>query len=114
MATRVGREQFLSESPAGRLSRIASGFAEIAAGVTRRVPDAQVTDAIETTRARCEWAATEPASVEAASLLPNLKTALETWQRVWPRLGRQREFRQAVAREAGLWSRHLEALTRQL
>lgn len=36
-----------------------------------------------------------------------LRTVLETWQQVWPRLGRQPEFRGAVVREARRWAEQL-------
>ena len=95
-----------------QLSRIASNFAEIASCVTKGAPAAKVTDVLEQTRALCERAVVGDDAADITSLLPNLRTALETWQQVWPRLGKQKEFRQAVAREADLWSRRLEALVK--
>jgi hypothetical protein len=46
-------------------------------------------------------------SQERRALLAHVQTAAQTWREVWPRLGGQREFRHAVAREARLWSKRL-------
>jgi len=60
----------------------------------------------------CEPANADGATEELASLLPKLRTTFQAWREVWPRMGSRREFRQAVAREAGLWSRRLTALAK--
>ena len=96
-----------------QLRRIASSFAQIASCVSQRASTAKLTAVLEETQQLCERGTAGPSSDEVKTLLPNLQTALETWQEVWPRLGQQGEFRQAVVREATLWSRRLEALSRQ-
>ena len=100
----------MSEPTPRRLERIAAQFARIAACVEERRDDAELADTLRETRALCEWAAQPPSA--SAELFTNLTTALETWRTVWPRLGRQPEFRQAVAREAGRWARHVAALAK--
>ena len=74
-----------------------------------REPETVLTAMLEETRSLCEWAVSE-SSGELQSLLTNLQQPLTTWQQVWPRLGAQEEFRLAVAREADLWSRRLDAM----
>ncbi len=44
---------------------------------------------------------------QSADELHRLGTGLETWRQVWPRMGGQRDFRMAVAREARLWAKRL-------
>ena len=66
----------------------------------------------EETRALCEQAAGRAGSGALNALLANVSTALRTWQDVWPRLGTQRDFRVAVAREARLWAKRLSERTR--
>lgn len=51
---------------------------------------------------------------EAKELLPNLVTALQTWRTVWQHLGRQQDFRLAVAREARQWSTRIGELAQRL
>ena len=94
-----------------RLAQIAEGFTSIASCVEHRKPDAALMKALEETRTLCAWVAPE-SSGTIRTLLTNVQTALSTWQQVWPRMGSQREFRQAVAREANLWSRRLQALVK--
>lgn len=103
----------MSDTDSHRLERIAEEFGRIAAAIEARQPDTVVADALNTTHALCAAAASGARSAEARELLTNVQTALETWRTVWPRLGAQREFRQAVAREADLWSRRLQALAQQ-
>jgi len=93
--------------------RVAESFAHLAAGLAGREPDADLLERFQRTESLCKRAVAENAPAELNSLLPKLQAALQTWQEVWPRLGTQREFRQAVAREADLWSRRLTALAKQ-
>jgi len=85
-------------------------FQRIAKAVEQRQPDLTVTEAIKAAQALCAEAALAERRPTTRILLTNVQTALETWQTVWPRLGAQKEFRQAVAREAHLWSRKLGEL----
>ena len=114
MADRDARKQFLRDPPERRLRRIAVNVAQIASCVTQRTSAAKLMAVLKETQTFCEWAVAGKSTAEVTSLLPQLKTALSTWQQVWPRLGAQGEFRQAVAREAGLWSRRLEALAKHV
>ena len=97
------REQSLRDP----LGQVVAGCSAIAACVEERRPEAVLRERFEETRARCEQAAAGERAEDAQRLLTNVKTALETWQRVWPRLGHDREFRLAVAREARLWAKRL-------
>ncbi len=40
-------------------------------------------------------------------LLEDLQVRVSTWLEVWPRLGKDIDFRNAVAREARIWSKKL-------
>ena len=86
---------------------IAARFAQLASAVEAGRPEAVVTALLEEAEASCRRGAQESRG-ETASLLANLTQALKTWREVYPRMGRQREFRLAVCREAGMWSRRLE------
>ena len=106
-------DPFLRDSPTQQLSRIAAGFARIVSCLTQPASPDEVTAVLAETQTLCERAADVPHEAEVRNLLPNLKTAVMTWRQVWPRLGEQREFRQAVLREAGLWARRLDAMARR-
>ena len=81
---------------------LAAELAVIATHLDAAQPDAHLIKLLE--RARCSSQEAAAAAPSMASLLANLAMALQTWQEVWPRLGSQREFRLAVAREARLWA----------
>ena len=112
MAERVASKPSLPEGPAHALAQLAERFGAIATCVDGRRGDAAVSTAIEEAAACCQ-AATEGRGDEVRALLTNLTTALQTWREVWPRMGKQSEFRLAVAREAGLWSKRLQEHARQ-
>ena len=85
-----------------QVTRLAAQLAAIASHLSATHPDAQLLDLLEHARRSSEAAAAHAPAL--AGLLANLTMALQTWRDVWPRLGAQREFRLAVAREARLWS----------
>ena len=87
--------------------RLEAQFQRIADAIEQRASDRLVTETLETARALCAETAAQTSDAAARTLFTNVRTALETWHTVWPRLGAQKEFRQAVAREAGLWARKL-------
>ena len=97
----------MRESNEQRLSDIAASFARIASCIHEDQPDSVLRAACEETETLCTAAAPESPG-EVGPLLINVTTALQTWRQVWPRLGQQREFRLAVAREAALWSKRLQ------
>ena len=87
--------------------RLEAQFQRIADAIEQRQPNQLVTEAFRAAQALCAEVTVHEPDAAARTLLTNVQTALETWQAVWPRLGAQQEFRQAVAREAGLWARKL-------
>ncbi len=86
---------------------VVSRIAAIATCVEARQPDATVMEVFAQARASCEEAAAQEVSADLKLQLAHLRTVLETWQQVWPRLATQDEFRLALAREARLWSQRL-------
>lgn len=97
-------------SAADDLQRLSSQFAAIAAAIDGHGTDAAVTEALHTTRTATRTMAQSRAPAGVTSLAANLSTALDAWESVWPRLGQRAEFRQAVIREATMWSKRLAAL----
>ena len=82
-------------------------FQRIADAIEQHQSDRLVTETFETARTLCAETAAHTSDAAARTLFTNVQTALDTWQAVWPRLGAQKEFRHAVAREAALWARKL-------
>lgn len=111
MAGEAAREQFLREAPSEQAARVAASFARIAAGIEQQAPVHTVGTLLEETETFCEWASISSQG-DTAALFGNLKQALATWRQVWPRMGSQQEFRQAVAREAAMWSKRLQGSSR--
>ena len=85
------------------VDQLAAHFAAIASCIEECCPEATLQGLMDQAKAFCEM----PGSPELKPLLSHLSTVLQTWQDVWPRLGGQREFRAAVAREARRWSQQL-------
>lgn len=85
-------------------------FKRIADAIEQRQPDSHVVEALTAAHALCVTAAAHAQTAQIRTVLTNVQTALDTWRTVWPRLGTRTEFRQAVAREAGLWARKLGEL----
>ncbi len=93
---------------ASQAARAAAGIEEIASAIDGRRPDAVLIELLGAANALCERAAATQ-TAEGKVALTTLATALQTWQQVWPRLGREQDFRLAVAREARLWAKRLGA-----
>lgn len=73
--------------------------------------DAATVAALATARQLCvEQAASQAKATRA--LLDDMAQRLQVWHDVWPRLGKDAGFRQAVAREARLWATKLPSGTR--
>lgn len=89
------------------VTSIAASFAEIAAQIEGQAQDAALRASFTQAQVLCQQAADHAPSAELKQLLTNVQAALTTWHQVWPRLGTQRDFRLAVAREARLWSKKL-------
>ena len=106
------RDAWLREPVAARLDRLSADFAAIASWIAERRPEAALSTMFTDTETRCRWTA-DTSAEPVRSLLINLTQPLQTWRQVWSRLGEQPEFRQAVIREAELWSRRLHALKRE-
>jgi len=56
-------------------------------------------------QALCDEVIAREPQAEANAVAGNVQLAVRTWQQVWPRLGTQEPFRQAVMREARMWSK---------
>ena len=79
----------------------------LAAGIESRQPTATLIGMLEQTQALCEIGASAASTPTLKQILSQVETATQTWQQVWSRLGVDREFRLAVAREARLWAKRL-------
>ena len=88
-----------------RWEQIAANFATMATLLEEQRPATLLTEIFVRTQALCEGAVAQESRANAKTLADNVQSALRTWQQVWPRLGSQPPFRQAVAREARLWSK---------
>ena len=93
----------------GDMAHLADEFGRLAASIEGRQSADAIIEIVRATQAACATAS-RTLSGDVGALLTNVQTALETWATVWPRLGSQPEFRQAVTREARLWANKLHAL----
>ena len=94
------------------VQELAGRFAAIAVCIEGGEPSERLLTLLREAQAACEQAADAAPQGELKDWLVNLRAATETWQQVWPRLGAQRDFRLAVAREARLWSKRFSAVER--
>ena len=91
------------------VTRVVTQMTEIASGIEGDLSDAALTELFGAARTSCERAAATQ-TAETRMALTNVATALQTWEQVWLRLGREQDFRLAVAREARLWSKRIAVL----
>jgi len=91
------------------MTSIAAAFADIAEQIDGRAQEETLREVFARTQTLCQEAVARASSADMRQLLGNVQAALARWHEVWPRLGGQRDFRSAVAREARLWSRKFSA-----
>ena len=89
------------------LHKLTERLAVLAAFIQDPGTEAAVTEALGHARTACREVTGAALSGRQQQLLSTVSQALETWEHAWPRLGADREFRHAVAREAQLWSTRL-------
>ena len=117
MADHSGREQLLRDDSAKRVADVAGACERLATSITEHKSEAQILDILRQVESLCKTVASEMGpDQEIRTTLLNLRTALDAWHKVWPRLSHDRQtgpsFRAAVVRECGLWSRQLRALAK--
>ena len=98
-------------TPASQLAQAAEACERIASTVGARGAEAQVLEILRHAESACA-ASGDGHDPQCRAALAQLATALETWRTVWPRLGKDPEFRAAVVRECGTWARRLHALAK--
>ena len=87
--------------------QVPAQLAALASGIEARQPNPTIMGLIEQAQASCQAAAETTRADVLKQILAQVETATQTWQQVWPRLGGDREFCLAVAREARLWAKRL-------
>lgn len=90
------------------LLRVAEAFTAVGGAIDRQDHPA-VAGLLQQAHQACEQAGAQAVG-DTKAYLVNVQMALQTWQHVWPRLGDQPEFRQAIGREARLWAKRLTEL----
>ena len=94
------------------LERLMTDLVNLSTAIQQHRPAEIIAELLTSTIGSCERAAEEAGGGAVKQrLLADVKPALETWQRVWPRLGTDHDFSLAVAREARLWSGRLGELS---
>jgi len=107
MKTLAEREaRYQHEAPAAQLGHLASNLSRIAWLSDRPQEQQTLLQVLRESEYFAEWTAAHW-SFEVQEMLLQVQVRLAMWRRVWPRLGSQREFCQAVAREAQQWSKRL-------
>ena len=79
----------------------------LASGIEVHRPNAMILEALERACSSCHEAVETGRAGALTQILAQVETATTTWQQVWPRVGGDREFQLAVAREARLWAKRL-------
>lgn len=86
------------------MKAVADAFAAVADGVESNEPLEELRPRFHKARAACREASAS-AVTDLRHMLNNVQQALVAWEDVWPRLGSQAPFRQAVIREARAWAK---------
>ena len=101
----MGRAAHAAPTPSA--SEMSKAFAAIASCVESGGSTSEVMARLRAAWSQCDRDAAALPDGDTKRRLANVQQALETWRRVWLRLGAQREFRAAVAREARFWAKTL-------
>ena len=97
----------MSAMPADVWAQASAHLNALADGIESRQPDATILRALGQAHACCRDGQAAVRAGAATQYLRQAATAADAWQQVWSRLGADREFRLAVAREARLWAKRL-------
>ena len=89
------------------MERLVAQLEALGSAVEAQQSHERIDALLHQTEAVCRNAEGLETREEPRRLLAQLRPALQTWRDVWPRLGAQREFRLAIAREAHGWSKRL-------
>ena len=92
------------------VTRLTTQLGSITAAIEGGKSDTAITALLTELQRTCEEWTVQPSSASAKQWVSNLQTVIQTWKEIWPRMGGQREFRLAVARETRLWSQRLPTL----
>ncbi len=97
----------------GTLASLISSCEQIASCIQTRESEAVIAEVLGQTMKACQSANTHQQTAEIKTIVSQLDVAVGTWKKVWPHLGHQEEFRNAVAREAKSWAKRLVPLAKE-
>ncbi|MBI2174259.1 MAG: hypothetical protein HYU33_03595 [Candidatus Omnitrophica bacterium] len=83
----------------------------VASAIECSEPEARFVKRLDAVLAGCGEALSDSRPGPLHDFLTQVSAAVSTWQKVWPRLGKDAQFRQAVSREAVGWAKRLSAVS---
>ena len=104
------KEEYLQDSLEKQIGNLASDFLRLEEAC--RHPKDAVNDLLQEIEYCIGWSVGTAGPVKTKGILEDLQTRVATWRLVWPRLGKDPQFRNAVAREAHAWSQKLLKLVK--
>jgi len=105
------KERYLRDPVERRIGNLASDFARLEWVCNHPKESDTLSDLLRQMKHITEWVA-EGASLNIQETMADIQPRLSMWGLIWPRLGHQLQFRNAVAREAHAWSNQLLKLAK--
>ena len=100
------KERYLRDPFEKRLGNLASDFSRLEWACSHPKESDMLSDLLRQMKHITEWIAQDaPLSIQ--EVMADIQPRLSMWSLIWPRLGAQPQFRNAVARESLAWSHKL-------
>ena len=106
------KERYLQNPFEKQIGNLASDFSRLEEACGSQKTPANCNDLLQEIEYCIGWSMGAEGSIKTKEILADLQMRVATWRLVWPRLGKQPEFRNAVAREAHAWAQKLLKLAK--
>ena len=101
------KERYLQDPLKTRIGNLASDFSRLEWLCTHPKESAGCEELFRQMKYFTEWIAEDKTPLDLQETMADIQIRVAMWERVWPRLGKESAFRNAVAREAHAWSNKL-------
>ena len=101
------RDRYLRDPFERQIGNLASDFSRLEWLCNHSEDPINCDDLLREIEYFTEWSVEGEGPLQTKETLVDLQVRVAMWRRIWPRLGSQSQFRNAVAREAHAWSQKL-------
>ena len=109
----ASKARFLKDPLERRIGNLASDFSRLEWLCTHPNESSGLGNLFREMKHFTEWVA-QDAPLDVQETMGDLQVRVAMWDQIWPRLGKTKPFRNAVAREAHTWSNKLLKLSSRI